>query len=117
ADSVQIDRAVLLHRGQSLSTHPAFADHSAHAVAFDDLALIRFFADAGGRAGGGDPVIAVFQHDGAAVVERRALQADRRLILHQVGMNGVTTREHFARDQHDVADLKPADLFFGDWRA
>src|SRR5262249_12921714 len=97
--------------------HPAFADHGAHAVTFDDLALIRLFADAGGRTGGGDSVIAVFQHNRAAVIERRALQADRRLILHQVGMNGVTAGEHFARDQHDIADLKSADLFFGDWRA
>src|SRR5215510_6739791 len=32
-------------------------------------------------------------------------------------MNGVTTREHLARDQHHIAHLKLADLFFGDWRA
>src|SRR5262245_7292795 len=68
ADGVKVDRAVLFHRGQRLRAHSAFADDGAHAVAFDDLALVRLFADAGGGAGGGDPVIAIFHDDGAAMV-------------------------------------------------
>src|SRR5262245_20066925 len=32
-------------------------------------------------------------------------------------MNGVTSCEHLARDKHDIAHLKLADLFLGDWRA
>jgi hypothetical protein len=39
------------------------------------------------------------------------------LVLHQMGVNGVTARQHFSRDQHDIADLKPADLIFSNWRA
>src|SRR4030095_11094429 len=74
SDGVKVDRAVLLHRGQRLRAHSAFTNDGAHAVAFDDLALVRLFADAGRGAGGGDPVIAIFHYYGAAMVERRAVQ-------------------------------------------
>ena len=54
ADRVQVDGAVLLQRGERLRAHAALADHRAHAVALDDLALIRLFANARRRTGGGD---------------------------------------------------------------
>ena len=54
ADRVQVDGAVLLQRRERLRAHAALADDRAHAVALDDLALIRLLADARRRSGGGD---------------------------------------------------------------
>jgi hypothetical protein len=68
-----------------LGAHAAFADHRAHAVPLDDLALIRLFADARRRPGRGDaPLLAFFDHDRTAVVQHPAPHVDRRLVLHQV---------------------------------
>ena len=50
----EIDRAVLFQRRERLGAHAALADHRPHAVALDDLALIRLFANARRRPRGGD---------------------------------------------------------------
>ena len=50
------------------------------------------------------------------MVEHRAAQVDRRLVLHQVRVHGVAAGEHPARDQHDVADLERAHLLLGERR-
>ena len=85
ADGVQVDRAVFLERRQRLRAHAALADHRADAVPLDDLALIRLLANAGRRTGGRDaPAVAFLHDDRAAVIEHRAAQIDRRLVLHQV---------------------------------
>jgi len=51
------------------------------------------------------------------VVENAARQIDRRLVLHQVRVDGVAAGEHAARDQHDIANLERADLRLGNRRA
>ena len=53
ADGVEIDGAGLLQPGQRLRAHAALADDRAHAVALDDVGLVRLLADARRRAGGG----------------------------------------------------------------
>ena len=104
ADGVQIHRAVLLHRGQRLRAHAALADDRAHAVAPDDLALIRLFADARRRTGGRHPPDLAFLHDHrTAVIQDRATQIDRRIVLHQVRVHRIAAGKHRARQQHDVA--------------
>src|SRR4029077_4953147 len=84
ADRVQVHGAVLLERRQRLRAHAALADHRADTVALDDLALVQLLPDAGRRAGGGDaPAVALFHDHRTAVIEGRAAQIDRRLVLHQ----------------------------------
>ena len=110
ADGVQIHRAVLLERRERLRAHAALADHRAHAVALDDLALIRLLANARRRTGGGDaPRLAFLHDDRTAVIQDRAVQIDRRRVLHQMRVHGVAAGEHAARDHHDVADLQRAN--------
>ena len=61
---------MFLQSRQCLSAHAAFANHGANAIALDDFALVRLFADAGRRARGRDAVPAAFlRDDGTAVIE------------------------------------------------
>ena len=102
---------MLLERRQRLRAHAALADHRADAVALDDVALIRLLADAGRRTGGGHaPAVAFLHDDRTAVIEHRAAQIDRRLVLHQIRVDRVAAGEHPAGHQHDVADLQRADV-------
>ena len=50
--------------------------------------------------------LAFLHDDRTAVIEHRAAQIDRRLVLHQMRVHGVAAGEHPARHQHDVADLQ-----------
>ena len=50
------------------------------------------------------------------MIQDRAAQIDRRLVLHQVRVDGVTSSEHAARHEHHVAHLEGPDLLFGDRR-
>ena len=62
--------------------------------------------------------LAAFLHDHrTAVIEDRAAQIDRRLVLHQVRVDRVAAGEHAAGDHHDVADLERAHVGLAERRA
>src|SRR5258705_395905 len=106
----------LLHTGQSFRAHTSLADYCPHTVAFDDVSLVGFFANAGGRSRRRDLVVpVVFEHDRATMIEDIALQADRRLMLHQVSVDGISSRVHLATHQNHVADVQAANPGFADW--
>ena len=60
--------------------------------------------------------VAFLEHHRTAVIENRAVQIDRRRILHQVRVHGVAAGVTFAGDQHHVADFERADCLFAERR-
>src|SRR5262249_32145077 len=107
-NSVQVYRSVLFQCRKRLRTHAAFADDRSHAVALDDLPLIRLLSNARCRTGSRYPppvrfvqAFAFFHHDRAAVIQDGAAQIDRWLVLHQMGMYGIASGEHRSREEHD----------------
>jgi hypothetical protein len=62
-----------------------------------------------GPAAGDAPLLSFLHDDRTAVIEHRSLQINGRLVLHQIRVHRVTTREHAARHHHDVADLQRSD--------
>ena len=121
ADGVQVHGAEFLERGEGPLAHAAFAHHPADAVALDDVRFVGFFADAGGRSGSGSAPADVgwrpfLHHHGAAVIENRAAQVARSVVVEQVVVQGVAAGDDRAVDEHHVADSQRAHLIFGERR-
>src|SRR5688572_33256400 len=114
ADRVHVDRSILAAGLEGLLAHAAFADHSADAEVPDDFPLIGLFAGARRRTRRfADPLIALFHHDRATVIDDLPLQIDRRFhTFVQTVMYGIAPRIETSRDRNRIAYVQRADRRF-----
>ncbi|MNV93643.1 hypothetical protein D3C71_1883570 [compost metagenome] len=108
---------MLLQSLECFGTHSAFADYGADAEFFDNLALIRLFADTSGRACRLHmPAFIILQHHRPAVIDDCSVQINRRLVIHQILMQRVASGVHFPGENHYIAYPQAADILLVDWR-
>jgi hypothetical protein len=118
AHRVEINAAVLLAGFEGFVAHAAFADDAAQAEVADNLPLVGFFADGGGRSGSDAFPVALLVLDdyGAAVVQDAAGEADagRELAAFvEVFVDGIAAGKERAGDGDFVTDFEGTDLVFG----
>src|SRR5205823_2240710 len=117
ADGVQVHGAVLLARGERLLAHAALADHAADLVVADHLVLIRLLARRRRRPRRlAHPLVALFHHDRAAVVNDLSFEIDgRRRPFVNAMVYGVAAGVQAAGDRDGVAYAQRTDRCFINW--